>query len=152
MTAENVFPPRLNFITPMVAIGDLEAARDHDLLRSERIEAVLSMAPVSLEGVVDHHLHLDVVDRVPLPFDTISTAVAFIDHHAHEGRRVFLHCEKGISRSPSLAVCYLHETQGMAIEEAIAHVKSVRPIAEPFPELIESIRDYYRQRPDTKAR
>jgi histidinol-phosphate aminotransferase len=135
----------MSFITPMVAIGDLGAALDHRLIRTGKIEAVLSMAPVDLRGVVTHHLRLDVVDRGPLPFHTITTAVAFIDGHVRQGRRVLLHCEMGISRSPSLAVCYMHELQGMTIDEALAHVKSIRPRADPHPDLMGSIRAYYRQ-------
>lgn len=151
MTIAGGFPCLMNFITPMVAVGDLGAALDHRLLRAQRIEAVLSLAPLSLDGVIAHHLLLEVADRVPLPGDVIAASMAFIDRHVAGGRRVLVHCEQGISRSPSLAVCYLHEARGMTLEEALAHVKSVRPIAEPHPELMGSIRDYYHRRSQPDA-
>jgi histidinol-phosphate aminotransferase len=139
----------MSFITPMVAIADLGVALDRRLMRSRRIEAVLSLAPVSLDRSIAHHLRLEVVDRVPLPADTISAAVGFITRHVAEGRRVLLHCEMGISRSPALAVCYLHESAGMTIEEAVRHVKFMRPTAQPHPELLRSILEHYRQGPRT---
>jgi protein-tyrosine phosphatase len=134
----------------MVAIGEIGDALDHDSLVKQGINAVLSLAPVSLDGVVEKHLQLEVADRVPLPFDIILTSLEFIKHHVQCGQRVLLHCEMGISRSPSLAVCYLHETQGLTIEAAIKHVKTVRPKAEPHPELVESIRCYYKQNPQNR--
>jgi len=135
----------MNFITPLVAVGELGDALDLDSLEKQGIKAVLSLAPVNLDGAVEHHLQLEVIDRVPLPFEIITTALAFIKHHVQLGQRVLLHCEMGISRSPSLAVCYLHETQGLSIEDAVIHVQSVRPKAEPHPALMESIRGYFRQ-------
>jgi len=143
MANDTKYPTLISFITPMVATSDRGAALDHRLLRDGGFEAVLSMEPVNLEGLAVHHLYLDVVDRVPLPFPMIDAAVAFIEDHVSQGRRVLVHCEMGISRSPSLAVCYLHQSQGMTIDAAIAYVKSVRPTADPHPELIGSIRAFY---------
>jgi protein-tyrosine phosphatase len=134
----------------MVAVGEIGDALDHDLLAKQEINAVLSLAPVCLAGVVEKQLQLEVADRVPLPFAIISTGIDFIKHHVQCGQRVLLHCEMGISRSPSLAVCYLHETQSLTIEAAIKHVKTVRPKAEPHPELIESIKSYYQQNPQNQ--
>lgn len=145
MKTDPKYPSIMSFITPMVGIGDRGAALDHELIRAKKIEAVLSLAPADLHGVVAHHLHVDVVDRLPLPFQAIATVVAFITGHVKEGRRVFMHCEMGISRSPSLAVCYLHESRGMTIDEALAHVKSIRPAADPHSALLRSIRAYYRE-------
>lgn len=143
MANDTKYPTLISFITPLVATSDRGAALDHRLLRDGGFEAVLSMEPVDLEGLAVHHLHLDIVDRVPLPFPMIAAAITFIEDHVRQGRRVLVHCEMGISRSPSLAVCYLHQSQGMTIDAAIAYVKSVRPTADPHPELIESIRAFY---------
>jgi predicted protein tyrosine phosphatase len=154
MTDDPQYPSVLSFITAMVAVGDRGVALHPRRMLESRIEAVLSMEPVNLDGLIAHHLHLDVADRVPLSFETIAAAVAFIDGHVGQRRRVLVHCAMGISRSPSLVVCYLHQSQGMTIDEAVAHVKSVRPSADPHPELIESIRAYYREnvgRPGVKA-
>jgi histidinol-phosphate aminotransferase len=136
-------PSFMSFITPMVAIGDRGTALDRRLMRLHGIEAVLSLAPLSPGEAFAHHLQLEVVDRVPLAPRTIAAAVAFIDRHVRDGRRVLLHCEMGISRSPALAVCYLHESQSMTIDEAVRHVQYVRPTAAPHPELLRSIEEHY---------
>ena len=143
---------QMNFITPLVAVGALGDALDLAVLKEQGIEAVLSFAPVNLDGAVEHHLQLEIADRVPIPFDIITVALAFIRHHVEQDRRVLLHCEMGISRSPSLAICYLHESQGMPIEDAVRHVKFVREQAEPHPLLMESIRGYFNGKPESVDR
>lgn len=137
----------MDFVTSMVAVGAMSDALDERDLQVKRIGAVLSLAPAALDASITHHCvrEIKIKDRAGLPFDAISTAVAFISHQVRERRRVLIHCEKGISRSPSIAVCYLHECCGVSIETAISHVKRVRPCADPHPALIASIRDYYGQ-------
>lgn len=135
----------MDFVTPMVAVGAMSDALDDLGLQAKRIGAALSLSPVALDVAVAHHCLLEIKDRVALPHEAIAAAVAFIAEQVREGRRVLIHCEMGVSRSPSLAICYLHECCGMSIETAIGHVKSVRPSADPHPALIASIREYYGQ-------
>lgn len=139
-------PSYMSFVTPMVAVGDRGVALDRDLVRLHGIEAILSLAPLVPARFIGHHLQLVVADRVPLPSEAIDAAVAFIDGNVRDGRRVLMHCEMGISRSPALAVCYLHQCQGMSVDEALDHVRFVRPTAAPHPELMGSIRRHYEGR------
>lgn len=136
----------MDFVTSWLAIGALSDALDTDSLRACRISAVLSLMPVELHGAVSHYRVLQVEDRLALPPGAIAGAVEFIRHHVNDGRRVLLHCEQGISRSPSIGACYLHECCGLSLDEAMAHVKRVRPCSDPHPALIASIREYYGRR------
>jgi len=44
-----------------------------------------------------------------------------------EGReRVYLHCNAGLNRAPTLAIAYLRAHGGMSLNEALAHVKQRR--------------------------
>jgi protein-tyrosine phosphatase len=57
-----------------------------------------------------------------------------------EGReRVYLHCNAGLNRAPTLAIAYLRAHGGMSLDEALAHVKRRRSCG-PFMTVLE---DYF---------
>jgi serine/threonine/tyrosine-interacting protein len=58
------------------------------------------------------------------------------------GGRVYLHCNGGLNRAPTLAIAYLHAYRGMPLEEALAHVKERRSCG-PFMIILE---DYFAPR------
>ncbi len=133
----------MDFVTPWLAVGSRADAADGAALRAAGIDALLSLAPLSRPAEVALQLSLAVADRAPLPAGTIRTAVDFLAQRAAAGQRVLLHCEMGISRSPALAACFLHEHEGMPLDEAFVRVRSLRPKAVPDPALVDSIRAHY---------
>jgi protein-tyrosine phosphatase len=52
------------------------------------------------------------------------------------GKRVYLHCNGGLNRAPTLAIAYLHVHRGMSLEEALAYVKERRACG-PFMTILE---------------
>jgi protein-tyrosine phosphatase len=134
---------RMDFLTEMVAVGCADDARDVDVLRERIIGAVLSLVPLGPPQLHLPNAVVEVADKQALPSDAIQMALHFVRSHVRAGRRVLVHCQSGISRSPALAVCYLHQYEGWSIDGAVARVKTLRPQAEPHPALIESIRAHY---------
>lgn len=134
----------MDFITAQIAVGSRANAEDAASLAARGIDALLSLVPTPRPAPVSRQLCLDVCDREALPADAIAEAVAFLDQQVRRGRRVLIHCEMGISRSPALAACYLHEALGMDLDAALLHVRSRRPIADPHPALLKSMREHYR--------
>jgi protein-tyrosine phosphatase len=60
-----------------------------------------------------------------------------------EGReRVYLHCNAGLNRAPTLAIAYLRAHRGMSLNEALAYVKKRRSCG-PFMTVLE---DYFGSR------
>ncbi|HZO80102.1 MAG TPA: dual specificity protein phosphatase family protein [Candidatus Binataceae bacterium] len=55
------------------------------------------------------------------------------------GERVYLHCNAGLNRAPTLAIAYLHAHCGMSLDEACAYVKARRACG-PFMTILE---DYF---------
>jgi protein-tyrosine phosphatase len=53
--------------------------------------------------------------------------------------RVYLHCNAGLNRAPTLAIAYLRAHGGMSLNEALAHVKRRRSCG-PFMTVLE---DYF---------
>jgi protein-tyrosine phosphatase len=52
------------------------------------------------------------------------------------GHRVYLHCNAGLNRAPTLAIGYLRGFGGMSLDEAVAHVKKRRACG-PFMTVLE---------------
>lgn len=53
--------------------------------------------------------------------------------------KVLVHCVSGISRSAAIVIGYLHKYKGMTINDAYLHVRRLRPVINPKPELLELI-------------
>ncbi|MCW2284110.1 histidinol-phosphate aminotransferase [Rhodoblastus acidophilus] len=133
----------MDFVTERVAIGDASEA-EGEALRRNGIGAVLSLtrleAPLPLP-----HAAIELVDRQALSGDDIRAATHFIKTQVDAGRRVLVHCFAGVSRSPAMTLCYLHEHMGFSLDDALARVKTARALADPHPALLASIRAHYGQ-------
>jgi atypical dual specificity phosphatase len=78
--------------------------------------------------------HGIVIHRFPIedfsPSDMrqkLRTGVRILDNLIRAGHVIYLHCNAGINRSPTLAVAYLHWVEKWDLESAHAHVLSSRP-------------------------
>jgi protein-tyrosine phosphatase len=83
-----------------------------------------------------------VVRRVPVPdFDpealrqSLPECVAVLDDLLKQGHTVFLHCNAGMNRSPTIAIAYLHWIKHWKLEAAINHVMQ-RHFCDPYLEAI----------------
>ncbi|MBW2476096.1 MAG: dual specificity protein phosphatase family protein [Deltaproteobacteria bacterium] len=132
----------INHVRQYLALGSRLCAENRGLLVENGIDAILSLAATK-PGLKTPHLTVEFQDRVPLPDAAIVECMGFIKFQLEKGRRVLLHCEMGISRSPSICACYLHEHEGLPLEEAHKQVKAFHPAADPHPALVTSIKDYY---------
>lgn len=67
--------------------------------------------------------------------DTLEALASLIG----DGERVYLHCNAGLNRAPTLAIAYLRAHGKMSLDEACAHVKARRTCG-PFMTILE---DYF---------
>jgi atypical dual specificity phosphatase len=82
--------------------------------------------------------------RVPIP-DGDSAAVtarldelvALVDDVIAGGGCVYLHCNAGFNRAPTVAIAWLHARRGMSLDEARDLVKKVRPCV-PYMRVLET--------------
>ncbi|OCT71244.1 dual specificity protein phosphatase 5 [Xenopus laevis] len=58
-------------------------------------------------------------------------AIDFIDSVKRAGGRVLVHCEAGISRSPTICMAYLMKTRKFHLEEAFEYIKQRRSLISP---------------------
>jgi ADP-ribosylglycohydrolase len=106
---------------------------------AEGVDAVVSLSRVGTRDVPDEVTHVPVwlVDRTApanpnLGFVVDDTVDAVRTLRA-EGRRVYLHCVGGRSRTPLVAAAYLAEVEGMPGRAALDAVAGVLPEVRPNP-------------------
>jgi protein-tyrosine phosphatase len=133
--------PRVTEITAYLLIGEYPRPADAQWLRdSHEVTAVLNLqdsADLGLNGLDAIALEAAYADAgiefVHAPIsdgsaDALSerldaTLVALKDL-IDRGRRVYLHCNAGLNRAPTIAIAYLRAARGMSLDQALAHVKS----------------------------
>lgn len=93
-----------------------------------RAEACDDAAALARHGVA--FLHLPTPDRRGVSQARLDHGVAFARRMASEGRRLLVHCEQGIGRSATLALCVLVD-RGRAPLEALALAKAARAAVSP---------------------
>ncbi len=139
-------------ILPNLFIGTFpKSYEDIDRLRREGVTAVLNVQTdedMADRGVNWRRLELYYRDvgvelrRVPVrDLDPdhlrrqLPKCVDVLDELLREGRTVYVHCNMGVNRSPSIAIAYLHWIQGWSLEKATDHVMRCRS-CEPYVDVV----------------
>lgn len=136
--------PTFASILPNLMVGEYPNPHDVSWLVSQSgITAVLSLQDDA--DLLSKNLELDRLiavcraenvrfDRVPLPDgDTLTLArllddvVNLLNDLLRDGHRVYLHCNAGMNRAPTVAVAYLHACEGLSLTAARDFVKAQRP-------------------------
>lgn len=127
-----------SWITETIAVGgrltpdvlaDL-AAHGVGAVVDLRREAVDDAAALAAQGCA--FLHLPTDDHAPPSDADLARGLAFAAAQDAAGRRLLIHCEHGIGRSATLALCIL-VARGHAPLDALSLMKERRPRVSPSP-------------------
>lgn len=77
-----------------------------------------------------HYLHLPTIDNHAPTLDHLAQGVAFIRQELERGGEVYIHCEAGVGRAPTMAAAYL-TNEGWSPAEAWALLRTRRPFVRP---------------------
>jgi atypical dual specificity phosphatase len=131
-------------ILPNLFVGSYpDSPEDIDQLRQEfGITAVLNVQTdddfaywgVTWDCLESHYQTTGVeVQRVPVrDFDPddlrrqLPQCIEALDELLRQGHTVYVHCNMGINRSPTIVIAYLHWAQGWDLEKAADHVMECR--------------------------
>ena len=128
-------------VRPYLAVGKLRETFDADLLRANRITAMVQIAEsVSHPGIAS--LYLPFEDGKALPAGVVAKSTAFVRERQSEGGVTLIACGAGVSRSVTLAVAAIREIEGGTLLEAFGKVMQAHPDALPHPALWQSVCDY----------
>ncbi|MFZ0890299.1 MAG: dual specificity protein phosphatase family protein [Candidatus Binataceae bacterium] len=128
----------IGWLKERFAVTAIHNLQDDDDLRKNGLDAAalrrtcedhaikLVRTPIS-DGGADH-----MAEGLRPALDDLRALIA-------SGERVYLHCNGGLNRAPTLAIAYLRGFEGMSLDEAQAHVKQRRACG-PFMTVLE---DYF---------
>ena len=91
------------------------------------------------DGIQYVHFPLDESKRIPPT--TFGPVMGALIRLIRTGK-VLVHCEAGSSRAPVVAALYLHVVGYKNFDEALAEIKTLRPIVSPSKSIIESAKAY----------
>jgi predicted protein tyrosine phosphatase len=135
-----VYDPEWHWITDQIALGSYPLEPAMEELLKQGVRAILSVRmeePDYVTSRFEDAAALLVEDWFPFPYDLLVEGIRFIDRNVRAGRRVYVHCFAGVSRSSFLVSCYLMLVRGIPFEEALATVRDRRPIVSPHPGLFD---------------
>lgn len=131
--------PNLTWITDHLAVGGrFPSERAEHLAQEFRIAAVVDLRSEDRddEVLLKRHgiafLHLPTDDHGAITPRMIEDGVAFAGAYLDRGARVLVHCEHGIGRSATLALCIMVE-RGFAPLDALELAKDRRALVSPSP-------------------
>ncbi|TRY79925.1 hypothetical protein TCAL_07067, partial [Tigriopus californicus] len=121
-------------ITPFLYLGSQDVAGDLPTLQSNRITHILNVGSgIPNSFPVDFHYFNEEILDVP-EFD-IQKALArtfnIIDQVRRLEGRLFVHCNAGISRAPSVVIAYIMQYQNMPFSQALVMVQQRRSAVKP---------------------
>ncbi len=122
----------MDWIELGLAIGDLEDAMAHDLLREQGIRSVLTVSDFPNLSFADFVWRsVPLIDGAGNSMDQLAEAVGHLAELHAESPGVLVHCAEGKSRSVVIATLYLAASKGWTLTEAFTHVKTRRAVADP---------------------
>ncbi|KAM4636057.1 dual specificity protein phosphatase 5 [Discoglossus pictus] len=121
-------------ILPFLYLGSAYHASKCEFLSNLRITALLNVSRKSSEYCRDKYNYkwIPVDDNHTADISShFQEAIDFIDTVRRTGGRVLVHCEAGISRSPTICMAYLMKTKRFRLEEAFEYIKQRRSLISP---------------------
>ena len=136
--------PNLSWLTSHLAVGgSFPVDRAEHLAQALHVRAIVDLRVEACddETVLQRHgitfLHLPTEDNDAVSQPMLQDGLAFASHHLDQNLRVLIHCEHGIGRSATLALCVL-VSRGAEPLEALELAKTRRAIVSPSPAQYES--------------
>ncbi|KAG9261140.1 dual specificity protein phosphatase 5 [Astyanax mexicanus] len=121
-------------LLPFLYLGSAHHACRNDYLSDLRITALLNVSRRDSRPAKGQHRYkwIPVEDSHTADISShFQEAIDFIDEVKQEGGKVLVHCEAGISRSPTICMAYLMKKQRLRLEEAFEVVRQRRAIISP---------------------
>ena len=122
-------------VLPHLFLGNMRDASDMDVLSRLNIRYILNVTakpPQYTIGPGFRYKHLEAADNgLQNIRQFFEEAFEFIDEAKENNTGVLVHCQAGISRSPTIAVAYLMKHYPMPMSDAYKFVKLRRSIISP---------------------
>jgi len=133
--------------TGALYVGSLMAVNDKDLLREHHITHLVQVLDVPWLPLSEKDgfncYRIDILDQITSDLRPHLEAVCnHIDKALRSGRSVLVHCQQGVSRSPSVVIAYLIRNHGMSFDSAHALLKRKRACIKPNSGFIMALQEW----------
>lgn len=119
-----------NYIVDGIYIGTNQCCQVHfdEKLKKEGIEVDISLEADKIDHPfgIDFYIWLPVENYQPPKPDQIDFGVSAIEKFVSMKKKVYIHCQNGHGRAPTLVAAYLIKN-GKTVDGAIALIASKRP-------------------------
>jgi hypothetical protein len=106
-------------------------------------QAVLNLCERADTYQAEDHVWEPIADAEPAPtLDWLRQRVDYVDSRLHAGKTVYVHCRAGVSRSGMVVTAYVMFARGWTRDEALAFVRSRRPIVRPNPAFMQLLEEW----------
>ena len=123
---------RYSHVAPGIYLGGKVTPRVFPTFKRWGVTGVVSMRtsrpPRTPDGI--ETLWLPTTDWTPPSLDAFASGVKFIKRKLKQNGAVYIHCQLGEGRGPSMAAAYLI-AQGFTVDEAITRLVKYRPMVRP---------------------
>lgn len=123
---------RYTHVAPNIYLGGKYSKKSYELFKSWGVTGIVSMrtstSPPSPPNI--QLLSLPTKDWHPPTLQNLEKGVTFIKKHVDAGGSVYVHCQLGEGRGPTMAAAYLI-SKGFSVDEAINHLAKYRPAVQP---------------------
>lgn len=133
-----------NWVTPLLAVGarfPIEAAEHLAAWHGIRYVVDLRVETCDDAHLLREHgitlLHLPTEDMCAVSLPMLREGVQWVTKHLDRGDKVYVHCEHGVGRSATLALCVL-VAQGESPLQALTKAKQARWQVSPSPEQLQA--------------
>jgi protein-tyrosine phosphatase len=120
-----------NYIDDGIFIGTNQCCQTHfdEQLLKEGIEADISLEENRIDAPfgVTFYVWIPTKNHTPPKDDQLDFGVAVLEKLTGLGKKVYVHCQNGHGRAPTLVSAYFIKTKNMTPEEAEKFIKSKRP-------------------------
>jgi predicted protein tyrosine phosphatase len=88
-----------------------------------------------------HHCHLPTIDGEAPSLEHLDQGTAFLRAAVTEGAKVYIHCQSGIGRAPTLTAAFLR-SQGVNLPAALEAIRRVRPFVALTPVQLDRLAEF----------
>jgi len=131
-------------ITPILFIGNYMNGAELVMANPRDFRAVLNVSterPYAKRAGINY-AEIPFDDGHGIPVKAFTAAMDFLMFQYELGAKTLIHCAAGISRSVGTTAGFMHISGMMDFDSALNHIKRRRPIAQPHPEIVTSIRKF----------
>lgn len=129
-----------------IYIGNLLCAENIELLQKNKITSVISCLNNSKitydESIIEEHYMIPIEDDENVEMLSLFENTFKIIEDVRRRCNVLVHCELGVSRSPSIVIAYLMKKKKWCFDDSFKFVKSRRNLIDPNKGFISQLKEY----------